>query len=188
MGSMKKHGNTAEILKPFIEKLEEEKVTVNTIWVSDKEIAPCSSCFNCQNVDNEPGCSIKDDMEQVYEEILTADCIVFATPIYSWFCTAPMKAMIDRLFAINKYYGDTKENYGLLKGKKSAIIATCGYEIDQGADLFEEAIKRLSTHSKIDYIGMLGARDIDGIEDFRTKEAIDAAKDFAKKVHSKTNG
>jgi hypothetical protein len=50
-----------------------------------------------------------------------------------------------------------------MENKKCAIIATCGYEIESGADLFEEAIKRLSIHSNLHYIGMLGLRDINGI-------------------------
>lgn len=32
-----------------------------------------------------------------------------ATPIYSWYCTPPMKALLDRLvYGMNKYYGDEK--------------------------------------------------------------------------------
>ena len=37
-------------------------------------------------------------------------------------CTAPMKALFDRHFGLNKFYGDAQGS--LWEGKKVAIIAT----------------------------------------------------------------
>lgn len=179
MGSMRKDGNTKTLLRPFIEELKDKKVTVQYIWLYDKYIEPCRSCFACQNIEGKTGCSINDEMNDIYGPILESDCIVFATPIYSWFCTAPMKAVIDRLFCMNKFYGNTKTQYGLWQGKYCAVISTCGYDIENGADLFEEAIKRLAKHSYLNYIGMLAVRDINGVEDFQTNDVINNAKEFA---------
>lgn len=69
-------------------------------------------------------------MKDIYEAILEADYIVFATPIYSWFCPAPMKAVIDRLFCMNKFYGNTKTKYGLWQDKYCAVISTLFYNTD----------------------------------------------------------
>ncbi|QDR81037.1 NADPH-dependent FMN reductase [Sporomusa termitida] len=179
MGSMRKNGNTEALLRPFIEQLKFEGIDVQYIWLCDKHMEPCRSCFACQGIEGRPGCPIDDEMEQIYKAILEADCIVFATPIYSWFCTAPMKIVMDRLFSMNKYYGNTKRHYSLWEGKKCAIIATCGYEIKNGADLFEAGVKRLVEHSHLHYLGMLAVRDINGITDFETEEVIDKAKKFA---------
>lgn len=184
MGSMRKNGYTEMLTRPFVEQLKAKDAQVKYIWLCDKQLEPCKSCFVCQNTDYVPGCSIKDDMEQIYKSILEADCVVYATPIYSWFCTAPMKIVMDRLFCMNKFYGNTKENYGLWENKKLAIIATCGYELQRGTDLFEEAIKRGAIHGNLNYIGMLSARDINGIEDFQTEEVINNAKIFAMKIYS----
>lgn len=123
-------------------------------------------------------------MDDVYKPILDADCIVFATPIYSWFCTAPMKVVMDRLFCMNKFYGNTTTHYGLLEDKKCAIITTCGYEIEKGADLFEESLKRFSKHSHLNYLRILAVRDINGISDFETEEVIHKAKEFALSIYN----
>lgn len=179
MGSMRKDGNTETLLYPFIEELKDRKVTVQYIWLCDKRIEPCRSCFACQNKEDITGCTINDDMNDIYSAILKADCIVFATPIYTWFCTAPMKGVIDRLFCMNKFYGRTKTQHGLWQDKYCAVITTCGYEIEAGADLFEDAIKRLAKHSHLRYIGMLAVRDINGVIDFRTNDVINNAKEFA---------
>ena len=184
MGSMRKNGNTETLVRPFVEQLKSQDVEVQYIWLYDKHIEPCKACFVCQNIDGKPGCSIKDDMVGIYKSVLEADCIVFATPIYSWFCTAPMKAVMDRLFCMNKFYGNTKEHYGLWENKKYAIITTCGNEIESGADLLEEALKRLAMHSHLDYIGMLAVRDVDGIADFQTEEVVGNAKKFALKIYN----
>ena len=179
MGSMRKDGNTETLIKPFIKELKSNNVNVEYIWLYNKYLEPCKSCFACQNVEGKTGCSINDEMNDIYDSILKADCIVFATPIYSWFCTVPMKIVIDRLFCMNKFYGNTKTKYSLLKDKYFAIISTCGYEIEKGADLFEESIKRLANHSNLNYIGMLAKRDVNGVAYFETNDVIRSANEFA---------
>lgn len=120
------------LLRPFVEQLKFQGINVEYIWLSEKNLEPCKSCFVCQSIESIPGCCIADEMDDVYKPILDADCIVFATPIYSWFCTAPMKVVMDRLFCMNKFYGNTTTHYGLLEDKKCAIITTCGNEIEKG--------------------------------------------------------
>lgn len=72
--------------------------------------------------------------------------IVLATPVYAFFCTAPMKALLDRaIYAGNKNYGRTK-GAALLNGKRVASIVTCGYRPDRGADLWEEGLRRWCKH------------------------------------------
>ena len=49
-------------------------------------------------------------MGEIFDAILESDMIILATPIYSWFCTPPMKALMDRLiYAGCKYYGEEKK-------------------------------------------------------------------------------
>ena len=183
MGSMRKNGNTEMLVRPFIEELTVHGAEIRTIWLCDKRIEPCRGCFVCQNIDDEPGCAIQDEMEQIYAAVQAADCIVFATPMYSWFCTPPMKVVMDRFFSLNKFYGSSQTHYSLWENKNCAIIATCGYEIANGVDLFAEAVQRLAKHSGLNYQGMLAGRDIDGLSDFQTKEVIASAKDFARKIY-----
>jgi len=155
---------------------------VDYITLKDKHIEPCTACWTCQNIFEEPGCPKNDDMNLIYEAVLKSDCIIFASPIYSWYCTPPMKAVMDRLvYGMNKYYGDS-EGPCLWKGKKCALITTCGYEIEDGTGVFEEGLRRYSKHSNLQYIGKLAVRDIDGKEYFQNKSAVKAAKKFAKKV------
>jgi len=83
-----------------------------------------------------------------------------ATPIYSWYCTPPMKSLLDRLvYGMNKYYGEEK-GPALWAGKKLVLITSCGYKPEKGADLWVEGMKRYCKHSQLVYAGMLVERDL----------------------------
>lgn len=177
LGSTRPDSNTAELLKPFVQELKDSGNQVNYIFLADKEIEPCDGCFACQNVADTFGCVLDDDVPQIMDAIIAADCIVFATPIYTWYCTAPMKALLDRHFGLNKFYGKAKGS--LWAGKQIAIITTHGYDAKYAAEPFEIGIQRLCEHSKLQYMGMYSVRDEDNLASFQTPEAIAGARTFA---------
>lgn len=179
MGSPRKNGNTSILLKPFIEEIELNQDQYDLFWLHDKHIEPCIACRNCQKDWTIFGCQYNDDVQEIFDKIYSCDVIVLATPIYSWYCTPPMKAMLDRLmYGMNKYYGD-KKGPSLWAGKKVAIITTCGYKPEVGADLFEEGIKRYCKHSQLKYIGMLAERDLGYKSIFISDDKIEHARLFA---------
>ena len=86
----------------------------------------------------------------IFDSVLSCDMILLASPIYSWYCTAPMKAVLDRLvYGLNKYYGEQK-GPSLWAGKKVALITTCGYSPDKGADIWEEGITKAEIYGTED--------------------------------------
>lgn len=180
MGSPRINGNTAELLKPFISELKSGGADVAYIPLSDKNITPCRGCYACQQVSDQYGCVINDDVPAIMQQLIASDCVVFATPIYSWYCTAPMKALLDRHFGLNKYYGSASGS--LWENKKIALVTTHGYDAVYGAGPFEMGIKRLCEHSKLDYMGMYSVRDEDDLASFQTQEAVNGAIRFAKSL------
>ena len=180
MGSPRLRGNTAELCKYFIDELRVQKTEVKYIELEKMTINPCKECYVCQDVAGEYGCAQKDDMVEIANEILWADLIVLATPIFSWYCTAKMKAVLDRHHGFNKYYGNAEGC--LWEGKKVGIIATHGYDGDYATEPFETGVKRLCVHSNLKYVGMYSVQDNDNLTSFQTEEAIVGAKAFARKV------
>ena len=150
------------------------------IPVEEKSVNPCLGCYACQNVADNYGCVQKDDMWDIVREIIAADCIVLATPIYSWYCPAKLKAVLDRHYGLNKFYGSAEGS--LWAGKKVAIIATHGYEGDYATSPFETGMQRLCEHSGLGYIGMYSVRDEDNIASFQTEAAVKGVREFADKV------
>ena len=117
MGSPRFNGNTAELLKPFMEELNAGGAEAEYITLADKHISSCLGCYECQHVTGEYGCMQQDDMQDIVEQIISSDCFVLATPIYTWYCPPEMKAMLDRFFGMNKFYGRGKGS--LWKGKNA---------------------------------------------------------------------
>lgn len=177
LGSPRVQGNTAELLKPFVARLLERGSAVEYVVLAHKNIMPCKGCGHCQNIQDEYGCIQKDDVSYIMDKVMDSDCIVLATPIYSWYCTSQMKAFIDRHYGLNKYFGTATGS--LWAGKFLALITTHGYKADYANDPFEEGIKRLCTHSKLHYAGLYSVRDTQHLESFKTEEAFDGALAFA---------
>lgn len=184
-GSPRRNGNTAALLEPFKEELIKHGAEITAVDLFTKTIHPCTACRNCQDVSGAFGCPQKDDMQSVFELVREADLFVLATPIYSWYCTPPMKAALDRLvYGMNKFYGGTGLKECLWEGKKCAVLATCGYPVEKGADLFEQGMKRYCKHSRLDYIGMLAVRDEGYREEFMNDEIAGQARQFADRIAS----
>ncbi|SCY54081.1 flavodoxin family protein [Alkaliphilus peptidifermentans] len=182
MASPRLKGNTVELLKPFLSEIECSRTEVTYITLSDKNILPCKGCYTCQNVSDKYGCIQQDDVSDIMSKIIDSSCVVLATPIHSWYCTAPMKALLDRHYGLNKFYGSAQGS--LWEGKKVAILATHGYDREYGASPFETGIKRLCEHSKLKYMGMYSVRDEDNLASFQTETAINGAREFARKLLS----
>ena len=185
-GNMRINSNTQELVQPFIQELTALGASVVEYQLKDLQINPCVACWTCQNTIDRPGCPQIDDMGAIMETVLASDLIVFATPIYAWYCTPPLKAAMDRLvYAMNKYYGDIAET-NLWAGKKLALIVTCGYEIEEGAGVYEEGIRRFAKHSRLNYLGKFAVRDIDGKVYFTNDEVQARLKAFTKRLFCAT--
>lgn len=180
MGSPRLHGNTAELCKPFRKELEDQGVQVRYVTLADKDIRPCKGCYACQQISGVYGCCQKDDMPA--EDILWADLVVLATPIYAWYCAAPMKNLLDRHYGFNKYYGSAEGC--LWEGKRVALLVTHGYEGSYATDPLEMGIQRLCRHSHLEYAGLFDVRDVDDLASFQTEEAMAGARAFARRLVS----
>lgn len=177
MGSPRIHGNTAELCKPFIETLARRNADVRYIPLAQKDIRPCLGCYVCQDIDSAYGCVQQDDMTEIVQHIQWADCIVLATPIYAWYCAAPMKALLDRHYGLNKFYGSATGS--LWAGKQLAILATHGYPQDNAVAPFEMGMKNLCDHSHLIYKGLYSVQDEDNLASFQSEQAVAGAKTFA---------
>lgn len=177
-GSPRMQGNTAELIRPLSEELVSGGAQVERIDVAEKNISPCKGCYHCQDVSDEYGCFQQDDMQDIAASIQKSDLILLATPIYTWFCPAELKAVLDRFYGFAKYYRSAKGN--LVEGKRLAILATHGYDASYATDPFVIGMQRMCDHYHLRYCGMYSVRDADDLASFQTKQAQSGARDFAR--------
>jgi len=75
-----------------------------------------------------------------------------------------------------------KRGPSLWAGKKLALITTCGYPPEKGADLLEEGLKRYCNHSKLKYVGSIVERNAGYVNEFMDSEKVVRAKAFARRL------
>ena len=63
-----------------------------------------------------------------------------------------------------------------------ALLLTCGYRPEKGADLFEDGMKRYCKHSQLRYAGVLAERDWGYDSVFMNAEKERHAREFAKNL------
>ena len=96
------------------------------LMLSELNLEQCRGCYVCF-LKGEENCPLKDDRDMIIKEMLDADGLVFASPVYSHMISATMKNFFDRL----GFYAHRPRFFD----KYAMTIVTCsGY----GA---EEAIK-----------------------------------------------
>lgn len=114
-GSPHAEGATSFMVNAFTEGAAEAGNEVRSINVAHMQIRGCMACEYCR--EREMGvCCQKDDMQNIYPEILSADMIVFASPIYYFTLSAQLQSVIHRTYSI-----DVPKNV-----KKTALIMSSG--------------------------------------------------------------
>lgn len=91
--SPRRYGNSDLLCDMFAKGAEESGNNVEKIFLKDKEINYCTGCGVCNTTHR---CVIKDDMAEILDEMVNADVIVPATPVYFYSMAAQMKTLIDR--------------------------------------------------------------------------------------------
>ena len=180
--SPRPEGNTMHLLEPVVEELERLGHTCKGFSLYKMNLKPCIACRSCQEDWSLFGCVHRDDLVEIFDEVLGSDLILLASPVYSWYCTPPLKIVLDRLvYGMNKYYGGTM-GPSLWKGKSMALVTTCGYPVEKGADLLEEGLKRYCKHSGLRWQGMLAARQRNLNDPFMDEEKRKQAVAFASQL------
>lgn len=175
--------NTLALLRPWLDAWRQAGHEAEVFSLYDMNIKPCTACRGCQNDWQRPVCVTQDDMQPIFDSVLQSDLLLLATPIYSWFCTPPMKAALDRLvYAMEKYYGPAGRGPSLLAGKTMAAVTTCGYRPEKGADLFLEAMARWCKHRQLRWLGGLAERHLGYDTVFMDEEKAARARAFAAEI------
>lgn len=109
--SPRKEGNTEILVKEALASAQEEGAQTELISVIGKNIAPCDGCSSCFKTGV---CHIKDDMQDIYRQLETAEAVIIGSPVYFGSVSAQAKAVMDRTFSLLR---DRR-----LKGKVAASI------------------------------------------------------------------
>ena len=66
----------------------------------EHDIKFCKNCLSCrdsQTKEHVARCSIRDDMDHIYEDVIKSDSLIFGTPVHMGFATAITMAFLERI-------------------------------------------------------------------------------------------
>ena len=75
-------------------------LVVNKFALTDYDLKYCTNCLVCRDRQtDEPfsPCSIRDDMDQIYEQLLLSDLLIMGTPLHMGSTTALMMIFLERI-------------------------------------------------------------------------------------------
>ena len=159
MGSPRRQSNTEILLDRALEGAKEMGAGVEKVVVSGLKVSPCQEIYACFKDGN---CPIKDDMQSLYDKLLEADHVAFASPIFFYGLTSQAKAIVDRcqaLWARKHVLGMGKEDSRIRRGVFISVGATKGERLFDGAVL---TVKYFFDAIGVKYAGDLLIRGIEG--------------------------
>lgn len=108
-GFAQEKSNSEELLKRCFKYFEKLGAKTELVPLRDYSIKPCNACYSTTNTQCHFYCSCYpkgtpegDDMSNIlYDKILTADAIVFATPVNNFKMSTMLGAFIDRCISLD---------------------------------------------------------------------------------------
>lgn len=123
--SPRRDGNSDTLCNEFMRGAAEAGNEVEKIFLRDKTVHYCTGCSTC-SLHHQP-CPQQDDAAGIIGQMLVADVIVMATPVYFYTMSAQMKTLIDRCCGL----------YTEMKNKEFYFIATAA---ESNSQLMERTI------------------------------------------------
>lgn len=121
--SPRKRGNSNALCDQFAKGAVAASHRVDKVLLGEKKINYCRGCYACMGSGR---CAQKDDMAQILDEMIAADVIVLATPVYFYTMCAQLKTVIDRTVA--RYTEITNKDFYFIvtaaDGRKAALERT----------------------------------------------------------------
>lgn len=168
-GSAHKNGTTAHLAEQFIKGAEEAGHKVCRFDSAFKNVHPCIACEKCHNTDT--GCAFKDDMETLNPELLTADAVVFVTPIYYYAMNAQIRTVIDRFYA----------NDAALHGKKkTALIVAMADDTMESAEGAVASFKGMAGFLEWEIVGTVIGVDCADVSALKNTDYLEQAYELGK--------
>ena len=144
-------GNTEWLMRKLMTKAQNKGAETELITLRDRNIKVCDGCLVCEKTN---ACHIKDDMQGIYDKMLSADAVVLGSPTYMDAPTALAMNFIHRMYPL----------YGKIKGKRFASVVVGqvgGQEGITSRGKVEDYFKAIAGLFELDHVGSLSvaARD-----------------------------
>ena len=146
-GAARKNGNTAKLIQAFSEGARSAGHIVQEFYLDSMDIHSCKGCLH-PGRDSKSPCSQKDDMDQIYAAFADCDVVVFASPVYFWTITGPLKTAADRLYASLECMG-----YGRFVRESVLLMTADGSDYSQAVTWYRTYERNLGWKNRGEVLG-----------------------------------
>ncbi|MDR2846655.1 MAG: flavodoxin family protein [Candidatus Methanoplasma sp.] len=94
-GSPRLIGNTSNVLNDILDEIEKEGIETEQIQLYSYEFEQCNDCRSCE-MRGDGRCIIEDGLNEIVDELRSADGIILASPAYFGGCSSQMKIFMER--------------------------------------------------------------------------------------------
>jgi multimeric flavodoxin WrbA len=134
-GSPRRKGNTSSLLMRAVNGAREAGADVKEIVLRDLAMSPCLEIYGCRQAGR---CVIQDDFQTVFDQLMSCDGLMLASPIFFYTVSAQTKILMDRCQSlwVKKYWIDKKPfgpAHRFRKGIFLSVGATSGKKLFDGA-------------------------------------------------------
>ena len=133
-GSPRRKGNTSTLLRKAVEGAKASGAEVEEIVLRDLKMSPCLEIYGCKNAGE---CRLRDDFQKARDQILAAQGLILASPVFFYTVSAHTKILMDRFQSlwVKKYWVDKphgKQEQAPRKGLFISVGATKGKKLFDG--------------------------------------------------------
>lgn len=146
-GAYRAKGSTVRLVEAFSDGARSAGHEVIRFDVCHMDIAGCTGCLHARKKDVCP-CVQHDDMDEIYKAFDQADVIVFASPLYFWTITGPLKTVADRLYAKLESLG-----YGGFARESVLLMSADGNDYSQAKTWYETYERNLGWTNRGEVLG-----------------------------------
>lgn len=170
-GSPRLNGNTATLVKAFMEDLA-EKHNVTVIQVPELKINYCIGCNSCFTREGNR-CFQQDDMQKIMPVLADADILVFASPVYFYGISAQLKTLLDRLHTPLR---------NTFKVKKTALLLVGAASLPELFDSILIQYRLLLNFFHLEDAGTVLVRGVKNIGDISGRIELQEAKELGRRI------
>ncbi|OXL83897.1 NAD(P)H dehydrogenase [Paenibacillus sp. SSG-1] len=155
IGSPRRNGNSSELADAVRWGAEKAGATVALRFIDDYISSFLRDCRICRKPDGE--CSIADDFRSLFiDDYLSADGVVFCSPVYWYGLSAQTKSFFDRTFCYNAAsHPDSAQIIQRMSGKRIGLVLS-SEETYPGATLgIIHQLQEFSRYTHSEFVGVV---------------------------------
>jgi len=175
-GSPRKNGNSEILLDYLLSQFKDSEV--KKIFLNSLKFVPCQEC---EDIRKDGRCKINDDMQNVYDEIESADIVVVASPIFFGSVSSQLKMMIDRFQC--QWLGINFFKTFKPKKKKGIFICVEASEMDKFVENAKSIIRNFFVTIGASYYDEIICKGVDKKGKIKEKkECFEKIEEIHKKI------